>query len=56
MRLINWGRATVWLLPRNVFHKHRNVGDKPLKFLFISAMLGNGTPPGRQGLIFITLG
>jgi quercetin dioxygenase-like cupin family protein len=23
-------------LPRGVFHKHRNVGDKPLKFLFIS--------------------
>ena len=28
------------LLPRNVFHKHRNIGDTPLKFLFISAMLG----------------
>jgi mannose-6-phosphate isomerase-like protein (cupin superfamily) len=27
------------LLPRNVFHKHRNIGDVPLKFLFISAML-----------------
>jgi quercetin dioxygenase-like cupin family protein len=27
------------LLPRGVFHKHLNVGDKPLKFLFISAML-----------------
>lgn len=27
------------LLPRNVFHKHRNIGDKPLKFLFISALL-----------------
>ena len=37
------------LLPRNVFHKHRNVGDKPLKFLFISAMLDNGTPPGNRG-------
>lgn len=24
-------------LPRGVFHKHRNLGDKPLKFLFISA-------------------
>jgi oxalate decarboxylase/phosphoglucose isomerase-like protein (cupin superfamily) len=33
-------------LPRGVFHKHRNIGDKPLKFLFISAMLGEGTPPG----------
>ena len=37
------------LLPRNVFHKHRNVGDKPLKFLFISAILDNGTPPGDRG-------
>ena len=26
-------------LPRGVFHKHRNLGDKPLKFLFISAMV-----------------
>ena len=34
------------LLPRNVFHKHRNIGDKPLKFLFISAMLDDGPPPG----------
>ena len=34
------------LLPRNVFHKHRNIGDTPLKFLFISAMLGAGKAPG----------
>lgn len=27
------------LLPRDVFHKHRPIGDGPLKFLFISAML-----------------
>jgi mannose-6-phosphate isomerase-like protein (cupin superfamily) len=27
------------LLPRNVMHHHRNVGEVPLKFLFISAML-----------------
>ena len=27
------------LLPRTVFHKHRNIGDKPLKFLFISVEL-----------------
>jgi len=27
------------LLPRDVFHKHRNSGDVPLKFLFISAVL-----------------
>lgn len=27
------------LLPRNVFHKHRNIGDTPLKFLFISVIL-----------------
>ncbi|NKB70490.1 MAG: cupin domain-containing protein [Candidatus Latescibacteria bacterium] len=27
------------LLPRTVFHKHRNIGDKPLKFLFISVKL-----------------
>ena len=33
-------------LPVNVFHKHRNIGDCPLKFLFISAMLKDGTPPG----------
>ena len=25
-------------LPRGVFHKHRNIGDKPLSFLFISAI------------------
>lgn len=36
------------LLPRGVFHKHRNIGDKPLKFLFISAMLGAGSPPGDR--------
>ena len=35
------------ILPRDVFHKHRNTGDKPLKFLFISAMLGDGPPSGR---------
>ena len=34
------------LLPRNVFHRHRNIGDKPLKFLFISAMLGEGKASG----------
>ena len=28
-------------LPRNVMHGHRNVGDVPLKFVFISAMLDN---------------
>ena len=28
------------LLPRNVFHKHRNIGDQPLEFLFISVKLG----------------
>ncbi|MDA0336054.1 MAG: cupin domain-containing protein [bacterium] len=27
------------LLPRGVLHKHRNAGDRPLKFLFISSML-----------------
>lgn len=27
------------LLPRNVMHSHRNLGETPLKFLFISAML-----------------
>lgn len=27
------------LLPRGVFHKHRNSGDKPLEFLFISVKL-----------------
>ncbi|MBI4553136.1 MAG: cupin domain-containing protein [Candidatus Latescibacteria bacterium] len=27
------------LLPRNVMHGHRNIGETPLKFLFISAML-----------------
>ncbi len=27
------------LLPRNVLHGHRNLGDTPLKFIFISAML-----------------
>ena len=26
-------------LPRGVFHKHRNIGDKPLNFLFISAIV-----------------
>ncbi len=26
-------------LPRDVFHKHKQVGDTPLKFLFISAMV-----------------
>lgn len=26
-------------LPRNVMHGHRNIGDVPLKFLFISTML-----------------
>jgi uncharacterized cupin superfamily protein len=26
-------------LPRGVFHKHRNMGDTALKFLFISAMV-----------------
>ncbi len=36
------------LLPRDVFHKHRNIGDTPLKFLFISAMLGDGPPPGGR--------
>ncbi|MFT5091061.1 MAG: quercetin dioxygenase-like cupin family protein [Candidatus Latescibacterota bacterium] len=36
------------LLPRGVFHKHRNIGEKPLKFLFISAMLGAGPPPGDR--------
>ena len=25
-------------LPRGVFHKHRNIGAKPLNFLFISAI------------------
>ena len=35
-------------LPRSVFHKHRNIGDCPLKFLFISAMLNGGTPSGGQ--------
>ena len=40
------GAGDCVLLPRDVFHKHRNIGDKPLKFLFISAMLGEGTPPG----------
>ena len=34
------------LLPRNIFHKHRNIGDKPLKFLFISAMLGESKAAG----------
>ena len=34
------------ILPRDVFHKHRNTGDKPLKFLFLCAMLGDGPPPG----------
>ena len=33
------GPGNCVLLPRNVFHKHRNIGDQPLKFLFISAML-----------------
>ncbi|HJP31561.1 MAG TPA: cupin domain-containing protein [Candidatus Latescibacteria bacterium] len=27
------------LLPRGVLHKHRNIGGRPLKFLFISARL-----------------
>ena len=27
------------LLPRNVFHKHRNIGEGTLKFLFISVRL-----------------
>ena len=27
------------LLPRNVWHKHRNTGDGALKFLFLSAKL-----------------
>ena len=40
------GAGDCVLLPRDVFHKHRNIGDKPLKFLFISAMLGEGIPPG----------
>ena len=40
------GAGDCVLLPRDVFHKHRNIGYKPLKFLFISAMLGEGTPPG----------
>ena len=40
------GAGDCVLLPRDVFHKHRNIGDKPLKFLFISAILGEGTPPG----------
>ena len=26
-------------LPRNVMHGHKNVGDVPLKFIFLSAML-----------------
>ena len=33
------GSGDCVLLPRHVFHKHRNVGDRPLKFLFISAKL-----------------
>lgn len=37
------------LLPRDVFHKHRNIGDKALKFLFISAMLEGGPTPGDRG-------
>lgn len=33
------GPGDAVLLPRNVFHSHRPVGDTPLKFLFISARL-----------------
>ena len=36
------------LLPRDVFHKHKPIGDTPLKFLFISAMLDAGPPPGDK--------
>ena len=38
------GPGDAVLLPRNVFHKHRNIGDKPLKFLFISVQLGELKP------------
>ncbi|MBM3262510.1 MAG: cupin domain-containing protein [candidate division Zixibacteria bacterium] len=33
------GPGDTVFLPRNVLHGHRNAGDTPLKFLFISAML-----------------
>ncbi len=42
------GAGDCVLLPRDVFHKHRNMGDGPLKFLFISAMLSAGSPPGDR--------
>lgn len=38
-RIYTVGPGDTVLLPRNVMHGHRNTGDTPLKFLFISAML-----------------